>query len=98
MRSGRRSGCSPADATLPQIGTLVATYCRLLRALGRQMLVGGIPVMSAWRMIVVSTALVSVIAVSGCGPKQPEGQYGDRGQCFQQAACTGSSLLQDAPP
>ena len=54
--------------------------------------------MNAWRMIVVSTALVPVIAVSGCGPKQPEGQYGDRGQCFQQAACIGSSLLQDDPP
>ena len=54
--------------------------------------------MNAWPMIVVSTALVSVIAVSGCGPKQPEGQYSDRGLCFQQAACAGSSLLQDAPP
>ena len=54
--------------------------------------------MNAWRMIVVSTALVSVITVSGCGPKQPEGQYGDRGQCFQQAACTAGSLLQDQPP
>jgi hypothetical protein len=37
-------------------------------------------------------------AVSGCGPKEPEGQYGDRGQCFQQAACIGGSLLQDNPP
>jgi len=49
--------------------------------------------MNAWRMIVVSIALVPVIAVSGCGPKQPEGQYSDRGQCYQQAACTGGSLL-----
>ena len=55
--------------------------------------------MNAWRMIVVSTALVPVIAVSGCGPKQPEGPYyGDRGLCFQQAACKGGSLLQDNPP
>ena len=54
--------------------------------------------MNAWRMIVVSTGLVPVIVVSGCGPKQPEGQYSDRGRCFQQAACTGGSLLQDNPP
>jgi hypothetical protein len=54
--------------------------------------------MNAWRMIVVSTALVSVLAVSGCGPTQPEGQYGDRGLCFQQVACKGGSLLQDNPP
>jgi hypothetical protein len=53
--------------------------------------------MNAWRMIVVSTALVPVIAVIGC-QQQPEGQYGDRGMCFQQAACTGGSLLQDNPP
>ena len=43
--------------------------------------------MNVWRLIVVSTALVPVIAASGCGPKQPEGQYGDTGQCFRQAAC-----------
>jgi hypothetical protein len=54
--------------------------------------------MNAWRMIVVSTALVPVIAISGCGPKQPAGPDADRGQCFQQAACTGGSLLQDNPP
>jgi hypothetical protein len=50
--------------------------------------------MNAWRMIVVSIALVPVIAVTGCGPKQPAGPDADRGQCFQQAACTGGPLLE----
>jgi hypothetical protein len=44
--------------------------------------------MSPWRMIVVSTALVPVIAVSGCGPQQPPGPIG---VCYQQAACIGGS-------
>ena len=54
--------------------------------------------MNAWRMFVVLTALVPVIALSRCGPKQPAGPDADRGQCFQQAACIGGSLLQDQPP
>ena len=29
--------------------------------------------MNAWRMAVTSTALISVIAVAGCGPKEPPG-------------------------
>ena len=54
--------------------------------------------MNAWNMIAVSTAFVAVIAVGGCGPKRAEGPNADRGQCFQQTACTGGWLLQDNPP
>jgi hypothetical protein len=50
--------------------------------------------MNAWRMIVVSTALVPVVAASGCGPQQPPGPDADHGLCYQQAACSGGSLLQ----
>jgi hypothetical protein len=53
--------------------------------------------MNVWRMIVVFTALVSVVAETGCGSNQPDGSNADRGQCFQQASCTGGELL-ELPP
>jgi hypothetical protein len=45
--------------------------------------------MNAWRMVVVSTALVSVFAIGECQqqPQQPE-----QGMCFQGIHCSGSAL------
>ena len=42
--------------------------------------------MNAWRMVVVSTALVSVFAIAEC-QQQPE-----QGMCFQGTHCSGSAL------
>ena len=42
--------------------------------------------MNPWRMVVVSTALVSVFAIAEC-QQQPE-----PGMCFQGARCSGSTL------
>ena len=42
--------------------------------------------MNAWRMVVVSTALVSVFAIAEC-QQQPE-----QGMCFQGPHCSGSTL------
>ena len=50
--------------------------------------------MNAWRMILVSTTLVPVITVGGCGPQQPPGPAADHGLCYQQASCSGGSLLE----
>ena len=41
--------------------------------------------MNAWRMVVISTALVSVFAIAEC--QQPE-----QGMCFQDVHCSGSAL------
>jgi hypothetical protein len=45
--------------------------------------------MNAWRMVVVSTALISVFAIAECQqqPQQPE-----QGMCFQGIHCSGSAL------
>ena len=44
------------------------------------------------RMIVVSAALVSVVAIAGCGPT-PEVPADEHGMCFQQTYCGGNTLL-----
>jgi hypothetical protein len=39
--------------------------------------------MNAWRMLAVSAALASVVAIDGCGPK-PSEPADEHGMCFQQ--------------
>jgi hypothetical protein len=50
--------------------------------------------MNAWRLIALSSALVPVIIASGCGQQQPAGPAADHGLCYQQAGCSGGSLLE----
>jgi len=50
--------------------------------------------MNAWRLIALSSALVPVVIASGCGQQQPAGPAADHGLCYQQAGCSGGSLLE----
>jgi hypothetical protein len=53
--------------------------------------------MNVQRMLLSACVVGPVLAVSGCGPKQPPGPDADRGQCFQQPNCGGSQLLEFPP-
>jgi hypothetical protein len=48
--------------------------------------------MNAQLMIAMSTALVSVITIAGCGPT-PDIPANEHGMCFRETYCGGNTLL-----